>query len=159
MKNTTEVYFPDHVAVEQLQPQYVEASSQALAAMDPWLTLEYSPEVLAFYLLHADPALKRYAVLVSDKVSGVVSLRYPWLFGPFLELIALFGDSRGKGIGSRLIDWICGQYASASNLWATVSSFNLDAQRFYARTGFEQTVVLDNLIKPGRHEILLRKRL
>lgn len=159
MKNTEDRYILRDISVEPLRSRYVEQISLNLASMDPWLTLEYKPEVLSFYLLRADPALKRYTVLVSNRVAGVMSLRHPWLFGPFLELIALFGDLRGKGIGARLIDWICGQYPTAGNLWATVSSFNLDAQRFYLRMGFEQTATLDNLIKPGRHEILLRKRL
>lgn len=145
--------------LERLQARDVGEASRNLASMDPWLTLGYTQEALAFYLLRADPALKRFSVRVDERISGVLSVRHPWLFGPFVELIALFGDHRGKGLGRRLIGWICGQYPSAANLWATVSSFNVEAQTFYARLGFARTTLLKDLIRPGRHEILLRKRL
>jgi len=141
-----------------LRPEYVNAMSIILCSMDPWLTLEYRPEAFDFYLLHADPALNRYAVMISGNVCGVLSVRSPWLFGPFIELMALFDGFRGKGIGSRIIDWVCDRYKSA-NLWATVSSFNLKAQKFYSSAGFEKTAILEDLIKPGWNEILLRKRM
>jgi diamine N-acetyltransferase len=147
------------MTIESLQPRDVGELSRALALMDPWLKLDYKPEALAFYLLRADPALKRYSVTVTGKVSGVLSVRFPWLFGPFIELIALFDGSRGMGYGRQLIDWIIGYFPPSPNLWATVSSFNLDAQVFYRSTGFEQITILEDLIKPGWHEILLRKRL
>ena len=128
-----------------------------LCSMDPWLTMEYTPEAFEHYLLHADQALSRYAVMVAGNVAGVLSLRFPWLFGPFIELMALFDGFQGKGIGGRIIDWLFNRYNRA-NLWATVSSFNLKAQRFYSKEGFEQTTLLEDLIKPGWNEILLRKR-
>ena len=129
-----------------------------LCSMDPWLTLEYRPEAFESYLLHADSSLSRYAVMISGDVCGVLSVRSPWLFGPFIELMALFDGFRGKGIGSRIIDWVCDRYKPA-NLWATVSSFNLEAQKFYIGAGFEKTAILENLIKPGWNEILIRKKM
>jgi GNAT superfamily N-acetyltransferase len=149
-----------NMIVESLQPRDVGEMSRLLASMNPWLKLDYKPEALAFYLLRADPALKRYSITnTRGKVSGVLSVRFPWLFGPFIELIALFDDCRGKGYGRQLIDWTIGCFPSSPNLWATVSSFNLDAQVFYSHMGFEQVTILEDLIKPGWHEILLRKRL
>jgi len=141
-----------------LIPDYVGAMSVILSATDPWLTLEYTPEVFESYLLRADPALNRYAVKIGGQIAGVLSLRHPWLFGPFLELMALFDGFRGKGTGRRIIDWVCDRYRSP-NMWATVSSFNLRAQKFYSTAGFEQTAVLVDLIKPGWNEILIRKRM
>jgi ribosomal protein S18 acetylase RimI-like enzyme len=140
-----------------LIPEYVRATSAILCMMDPWLTLEYRPEVFESYLLHADHALSHYAVMVAGEVAGVLSVRHPWLFGPFIELMALFDGFRGKGFGRRIIDWVCDRYQSP-NVWATVSSFNLRAQKFYGAAGFEQTAILGDLIKPGRNEILIRKR-
>jgi RimJ/RimL family protein N-acetyltransferase len=71
--------------------------------------------------------------------------------------MAVFDGLRSKGTGGRVIDWVCGRYQEA-NVWATVSSFNLKAQRFYSRAGFEKTAIMEDLIKPGWNEILLRKR-
>jgi ribosomal protein S18 acetylase RimI-like enzyme len=144
-------------SLSPLRAQYVSAISMLLCAMDPWLTLGYTPEAFHSYLLHPDPALNRYAVMISGNVAGVLAVRSPWLFGPFIELMAIFDGFRSKGIGSRLIDWICDRHKPA-NLWATVSSFNLKAQKFYKSAGFEQTAILEDLIKPGCNEILLRKK-
>ncbi len=141
-----------------LRPKDVGDVSRLLCSMDPWLTMEYKPESFEYYFLRADPALSRLVVMYSDNIAGVLSLRFPWLFGPFIELMALFDGYRHKGIGSRIVDWACCRHRS-SNLWATVSSFNLKAQRFYSRVGFEKMVVLEDLIKPGWNEILLRKKL
>ncbi|MHC1729130.1 MAG: GNAT family N-acetyltransferase [Syntrophobacteraceae bacterium] len=144
-------------SLSHLQPEYVGEISRRLCSMEPWLTLGYKPELFTLYLLRADPALKRYSIEVSGTVAGVFAVRYPWLFGSFIELVALFDGFRGQGIGSRLVELVSRQYQSP-NIWATVSSFNLEAQHFYSRMGFEQTAVLDDLIKPGWNEILLRKR-
>jgi len=141
-----------------LRPQSVGEISRILCSMDPWLAMKYRPEALEFYLLRADQALSRYSVMVSDNLAGVFSLRYPWLFGPFIELMALFDGFRGKGIGGRIIDWACLQYQT-TNVWVTVSAINAGAQRFYSRMGFERTATLEDLIKPGWDEILLRKKL
>ncbi len=141
-----------------LRSKYVGEISVKICSMDPWLTLGYKPESFEFYLLRADPALSRYIVMVSENAAGVLALRSPWLFGPFIELMALFDGFRGKGTGGRIIDWVCGRHQS-SNVWATVSSFNVEAQRFYSREGFERAAILEDLIKPGWNEILLRKRL
>lgn len=143
-------------SLSPVRPEYVSALSIMLCSMDPWLTLEYTPEAFEFYLLHADPALARQVVMISGQVAGVVSLRNPWLFGPFIELLALFEGFRSRGTGSRIVEWISKRYKS-KNLWVTVSSFNLRAQKFYERAGFEKTAILEDLIKPGWNEILLRK--
>lgn len=140
-----------------VRPDYVSGLSMILSSMDPWLTMEYTPEAFEFYLLHADPALVRHAVIISGEVAGVLAVRNPWLFGPLIELLALFDGFRNKGIGGTIVEWVGKRY-KAENLWVTVASFNLEAQRFYKRAGFEKTAILENLIKPGWNEILMRKR-
>jgi len=151
--------YPQNAAfsVSPMQKKDTGEISKRVAAMDPWLTLGYKPETLSYYLLQADPSLRRYSVTIGDSLAGVLTLRHPWLFGPFIELLALFDGFRGMGVGRGLISWTCNKF-SPQNLWVTVSSFNLRAQKFYFRVGFERAALLDDLIKPGWDEILLRKR-
>ncbi|MGC8492882.1 MAG: GNAT family N-acetyltransferase [Syntrophobacteraceae bacterium] len=148
----------ERFSLSPVRVEYVSALSILLCSMEPWLTLGYTPEVFEFYLLQSDLALARNVVLISGEVAGVVSLRNPWLFGPLIELLALFEGFRGRGIGRSIVDWI-GERYKANNLWVTVSSFNLGAQRFYEKAGFEKTAILEDLIKPGWEEILLRKQM
>ncbi len=141
-----------------LGPEHVRALSMILCSMEPWLTMEYVPEDFEFYLLHADPGLVRHVVMISGQVAGVVVLRNPWLFGPLIELIALFDGFRGGGVGATIVEWLGKRY-KCRNLWVTVASFNVRAQKFYEKVGFEKKAVLEDLIKPGWDEFLLRKRM
>jgi GNAT superfamily N-acetyltransferase len=146
------------IFLSSLRDEHVSWISTVLCSMDPWRTLEYTPDIFEYYFFRADLALTRYEIIFSGTVVGILTLRSPWLSGPFIELMALFEGFQGKGIGRRLIDWICDNYKSF-NLWATVSSFNLKAQKFYSDAGFQQMAILDDLIKEGWDEILLRKRM
>ncbi len=145
------------IELEAIKAGNVREISQTLASMDPWLTLGYSPEAFSFYLLRSDPALRRYCFTMSGAVIGVLTVRYPWLLGPFIELLALFGDFRGKGYGRALVEWVCNEYSSSLNVWVTVSSFNTEARKFYDHLGFEELTAIKDLIQPGREEVLLRK--
>lgn len=130
-----------------------------LAGMAPWRTLSYSASALTQYLLRPDPALRRYAALAPDgAVIGVISVRYPWLRGPYLELFGLFNPYQSQGLGSELIKWFTDQARlAAANAWVLVSAFNHGAYRFYQRHGFAEVGVLNDLARPGCDERLLRK--
>lgn len=129
-----------------------------LAAMNPWRALNYSAIQLENYLLAPDSALNRYAVRVDDATVGIVAVRYPWLKGPYLELIGLFPEMQNQGLGAAIMGWF--EYVAqpvATNLWVLVSSFNEAAQRFYLRQGFTEIGRIDALVYPQSTELLLRK--
>lgn len=125
-----------------------------LAAREPWLTLGYAAEPLTAYLKSGDPCLARLTVWVNGERAGVTALRYPWLRGPFLELLAI--TRPGQGLGSAIVRWLAER--SQHNLWTSCTSFNTAARRFYERQGFEQAAILPDLIKPGFDEVLLRMK-
>lgn len=129
-----------------------------LASLDPWRTLGYQAEGLTAYLTRPDPALHRFTVMANGERSGVLCLRYPWLRGPNIELLAV--TLPGHGIGSALIQWASTRTSlTAVNLWATVSGFNWPARAFYHAQGFVEAASLPDLVEGGFPEILLRKRL
>ena len=132
--------------------------SSQLAAMDPWLTLGYRAEGLLHYLLRPDPALYRFAVFVSQTPGGVVCVRYPWLRGPCLELLAVLDDRQKRGVGRDIVAWMMAQCPrTARNIWTLASSFNSGARSFYRTLGFTEIASLPNLTSPQYDEILLRK--
>jgi ribosomal protein S18 acetylase RimI-like enzyme len=49
--------------------------------------------------------------------------------------------------------------AGARNCFLCVSASNVGAQSFYRRYGYSEAARLDELIKDGEDEILIRKRL
>ncbi|MCE5245152.1 MAG: GNAT family N-acetyltransferase [Desulfobacteraceae bacterium] len=154
-------YELESCSLEVLQVHEAEEASRFLAAMDPWLTLNYTREQLLCYLVRPDSSLKRFSIRATgDDPVGIVCLRYPWLLGAYIETVALFGAGTGRGIGRALIQWIEDQTRPASrNIWALVSSFNVPARGFYTHMGFEEIAPLTDLVKHGCDEILVRKRI
>jgi ribosomal protein S18 acetylase RimI-like enzyme len=137
-----------------------ELLSVAFAASEPWLSLSISAIGLKNYLLREDSHLYRYTVRINDEVAGMICIRYPWLRGPYIELLGLTENYRGHGIGSQLLNWAETEARhQANNLWLVTSSFNHRALQFYVRHGFQHIGNIEGLIHPEYDEILLRKRL
>lgn len=129
-----------------------------LAGIDPWRRLNYPATDLSRYLVGSDPALRRYALDVSGDLAGVISVRYPWLRGPYLELLGIFPAYQGAGLGGEALGWFEQQAGlAAANAWVLVSAFNIKARAFYERHGFVTIGLIEALVKPGYDEILLRK--
>ena len=141
-----------------LTNEEAEVIAELCAGIDPWKSLGYSAAALSGYLQREDPALNRFAIVTDDGgLAGVVALRYPWLRGPFIEMLAILPSMQGKGLGAQVIDWVAS--GSVGNLWASVSDFNQAARAFYQRQGFVEVAGLDDLIGQGQQEILLRRKL
>lgn len=132
----------------------------ACAAIDPFLRLGLSAAGLHRYLERPDPSLYRFVIEIEDLPAGVIALRWPWLRGPFLEMLAVLPIAQGRGIGRQAMDWAIDQSGRvAANLWTTVSDFNQPARRFYESAGFVEVAPLPGLVAPGGAEILMRKEL
>jgi GNAT superfamily N-acetyltransferase len=156
----TSVALADCVLTRSLSIVDAELLSASFAASEPWLILGVSPSGLKNYLLREDANLYRYAVWVNNQLAGVICLRYPWLRGPYIELLGLIEIYRGHGIGTQLLQWAEteARYQS-NNLWLVTSSFNQRALQFYSQHGFQQVGTLEGLVHPDYDELLLRKPL
>ena len=136
------------------------AIAAMLVALEPWRTLGYRSDQLSRYLLRADPALHRFRIVDREALIGVLCVRYPWLRGPYIELVGLAPQARGSGLGRAIVGWIEGEVlGEAANLWACVSAGNRSARSFYASRGFFEVAPLEDLVSPGHAEILLRKQI
>lgn len=146
-------------------PGEADTIARMLAVQEPWRRLGYGAGALARYLGRDDPGLHRFAVVsesipVGDVPAGVVCIRWPWLRGPYLELIGFDPRAQGGGLGRAVIDWMEAEVrGAAANLWAFVSEANIGGRRFYAARGFVEVAPVPDLVAPGHAEILVRKRL
>ena len=133
----------------------------AMTAIDPWRRLGTDRDALAAFLTADDPHCCRRAIQIDGAAAGVVAVRSPWLYGPYLSLLAVLPPRQGNGVGARVLDWLATEAVAGGNrnVWVCTSSFNARAQAFYAAHGFVRVGVLDDLLVDGVGEVLLRRRL
>lgn len=147
-------------ALAPIEREDAERIAAEMVKMDPWLTMNYSVAPLERYLSTPSPALHRYAIAVDGVTAGVVTVRYPWLRGAYLELIGLFPGRQSNGLGTAVLRWLERETEPhAANLWVLVSAFNRAAQRFYLRQGFREIGAIEALVSAKSTELLLRKTL
>jgi diamine N-acetyltransferase len=136
------------------------AVAEMLSTSEPWMSLKFSATSLTNYLMRDDAALRRYVVSVDGNLAGVICVRHPWLRGPYIELLGVFPDYRGKGLGKQVLAWVETEARRESkNLWVLTSSFNHQALNFYQGLGFYPIGPIQGLVSPEYDEILLRKNL
>jgi GNAT superfamily N-acetyltransferase len=142
-----------------LDPQACASLAEAIVAIPPWSMVNYPAEAMARFLASSDGGGSLYGVEVDGAEAGAVSIRSPWLKGPYLELLAILPPFQGRGAGPKILVWFEQEALrhAARNLWVCASSFNVRALRFYARHGFAPTATLPGLVAEGFDEILLRK--
>jgi diamine N-acetyltransferase len=142
-----------------LEPRSCVRLAEAIVGIEPWSVMRYPAQALAAFLAAPDGGVRRYLIAVGDDEAGVVSVRVPWLKGPYLELLALLPPFQNQGLGSSLLAWFEREALAhqARNLWVCASAFNVRALRFYGRHGFAPVATLPGLVTQGFDEILLRK--
>lgn len=137
-----------------------------MASSDPWRTLgrdfstclDVVAETTDTELFIASSARGAHGAL---EPLGFVLLRARGLAGsPYIVAIGVAPEARGSGVGAALIGFVEQRVSPpARHLFLCVSSFNADAQRFYARLGFAQVGNLPDYIVDGASELILHKRL
>ena len=142
-----------------LTPAAASRLAAAIVAMPPWSVMAYPAEALARFLAAADDGASRFRLEVDGVEAGAVSIRSPWLKGPYLELLALLPPFQRQGIGAGILTWFETEASAlgARNVWVCASSFNDSALRFYESHGFRPAAVLRGLVADGYDEVLLRK--
>jgi diamine N-acetyltransferase len=134
-----------------------------MSRMPPWSTYPIAAEQLERLFQASGDGAIVLALRSSGRTAplGVAVVRWPWLRGPYMQFLGLDPDFHGRGLGSRVLGWMDteARQAGASNLWICVAGFNAGAQRLYSRCGFETVAALDDLVKDGVPELLMRKRL
>jgi ribosomal protein S18 acetylase RimI-like enzyme len=151
----------DAVTLDLTTPEEAGAFGGELVAMDPWARLGSRAESLARSLAESHLEKRCFTVRYGSERAGVVVIRFPWLGGPYLNLLAILAPYQGKGIGRATLDWMESEAraTSARNCWLCVSAFNSAAIGFYKGCGYCPAALLDDLIKDGEDELLMRKRI
>jgi ribosomal protein S18 acetylase RimI-like enzyme len=149
----------DDFRVTALGAESCSRLAEAIVSIPPWSVMNYAADAMASFLATRNDGSVRYVIETGGHEAGVISLRSPWLKGPYLELLAIFPAFQGRRIGTQLLAWLEDEAVrhGQRNLWVCASSFNTGALRFYERHGFCQVACLPGLVDDNSEEILLRK--
>ncbi len=123
---------------------------------DPWITLGFSYDQC---LPAFDGIGKEICVMEIDgKIVGFVVLQLCGTFKGYIQTICIDNEYRGKGLGTKLL-MFCEEriFKISPNIFICVSSFNHGAIKLYSSLGFKLVGELDNFVKHGFTELLLRK--
>jgi ribosomal protein S18 acetylase RimI-like enzyme len=130
--------------------------AQMMTRTDPWITLEmdYDQCMPAF----CGKEKEIYVAKIEDDIAGFVVLQIGGTFKGYIQTVCVGEDYRGKGIGRKLLQFCEERILKISpNLFICVSSFNTGAIHLYEEFGFKRVGELENFVKQGFTEILLRK--
>jgi ribosomal protein S18 acetylase RimI-like enzyme len=129
-----------------------------LADSDPWKRLGYTATHWERLFTPLPTGRDGYVIEQNGTVAGLALLRRQFLFGDYLELLAIAPWTQRKGLGRTLLHHLERMvFARSNNLFACVSDFNTSARQFYERNGYVEVGPLPDLLMPGTAEILLRK--
>ncbi|MGD2148409.1 MAG: GNAT family N-acetyltransferase [Anaerolineae bacterium] len=133
-----------------------EVCARMMADSEPWITLRR--DYNASLEIMSDPMREVYVALVDAEIVGFVVLLMHGVFVGYVQSVGVAPQWRGRGIGTRLVAFAERRiFGDAPNVFITVSSFNMGAQRLYERLGYEVVGELEGFIIPGHSELLFRK--
>jgi [ribosomal protein S18]-alanine N-acetyltransferase len=137
-------------------PDDFSVCATMMAATDPWITLgmNYEQCIVAF----PGECKEIYIIEYEHNIAGFVILQTGGTFSGYIQTICVDKAFRGKGLGRILLRY-CEQRVLqfSPNLFICVSSFNEGAIKLYYDFGFKLVGELDNFVKQGFTELLLRK--
>ena len=146
-----------NMTIEQITNKVdFEYCALLMAKSDPWITLEMGFD---FCIQAFEGAAKEvYSIKNNNEIVGFVILQIDGTFKGYIQTICIDEDYRGKGLGKKLLTF-CEEriFTISPNVFICVSSFNTRALKLYLDFGFNIVGELNDFIKKGFTETLLRK--
>ncbi|MEK6783303.1 MAG: GNAT family N-acetyltransferase [Bacteroidota bacterium] len=134
----------------------ITVCAKMMSESDPWITLglDYNQCLKAFEGI----CKEIYVVEDGKEITGFVILQICGTFKGYIQTICIREGSRGEGLGGKLLMFCEERILKISpNIFICVSSFNKGAIRLYDELGYKQVGELENFVKQGFTELLLRK--
>ncbi len=147
-----------------IQAEEARELGEILAAIPPWSRYGTSAENLtALFAPSAFDGGIRLALRSQSNPAplGVAVVRHPWLAGPYMQFMAIVPGHQCKGYGRALLEWFAGEAEAGGsrNAWICAAAFNAGALRLYASCSYAQVTILEDLLKTGTNEVLMRRKL
>jgi ribosomal protein S18 acetylase RimI-like enzyme len=137
-------------------PQKLAVCALMMSKTDPWITLgmNYDQCLKAFEGSYKEI----YIVEIENEIAGFVIIQICGTFSGYIQTICMGEAYRGQGLGTKLLQFCEERILKFSpNVFICVSSFNKGATKLYYDFGFRLVGELENFVKEGFTELLLRK--
>lgn len=133
------------------------ACARIMVTSPPWRELYFTEKQCRNNL--SSPALNLHLAELGGRLVGFVATRSTGMEGePLLEYICVEEEYRGRGIGTRLLEFVEKElYPEADNIYLFVSDINPRAIGLYERLGYEEVGKLSNYNLWGQTEYIYRK--
>lgn len=133
-----------------------EQCARMMIGEEPWVRFGTSYE--ASLRRMQDTSKEIYVAESNAQVVGFVIINMQGTFIGYIQTVCIAAEQRGRGIGTKLIEWAEGRiFRDSPNVFICVSSFNQNARRLYERLGYSVIGELKDYIVKGHSELLLRK--
>ena len=137
-------------------PADFSVCARMMSGTDPWITLgmNYDQCLKAF----EGECKEIYIIRKENDIAGFVILQVCGTFSGYIQTICTGEKYRGRGLGTKLLEFCEKRILKFSpNIFICVSSFNKGAMKLYYEFGFKLVGELENFVKEGFSELLLRK--
>jgi ribosomal protein S18 acetylase RimI-like enzyme len=147
------------ITIDEANDDDREWCAQLMASSEPWLTLGRTIDETQSLFERKDSDL--FVARRNAAPLGFLLLRDRGIvYSPYIASLAVAPESRGLGIGSRLLDFVEERARpNSKHIFLCVSSFNIRARALYERHGYTVVGELKDLIVDGLSEYLMSKRL
>jgi [ribosomal protein S18]-alanine N-acetyltransferase len=148
---------PDSVRIFPLSPSSeAEACANLMSNSEPWSTLRVGYDACLRRL--QDTTREAFVATAGSDLAGFLILSMNGVLIGFIQTICVAPAFRGRGLGTRMIDFAEQRiFRGSPNAFLCVSSFNSDARRLYERLGYRYVGELTDFLVQGHSELLFRK--
>jgi [ribosomal protein S18]-alanine N-acetyltransferase len=137
-------------------PEDFSECASMMCTSDPWITLKmnYDLCLMAFEGISKEI----YVLRVQNDIAGFVIIQTSGTFSGYIQTICISEKFRGRRLGTKLLQFSEERILTFSpNVFICVSSFNKGAIKLYHDFGFRLIGKLDNFVREGLDELLMRK--
>ena len=148
---------PEQFTITQtIDARKIATCADMMSKTDPWITytMDYALCLKAF----EGDCKEVYILENENEIIGFAILQICGSFKGYIQSLCVNEKFRGKGMGTKLLHFCEERILKFSpNIFICVSSFNKGAIKLYYEFGFKLVGELNDFVKEGYTELLLRK--
>ncbi|TJY41182.1 GNAT family N-acetyltransferase [Cohnella pontilimi] len=117
----------------------------------------FEPEFLKWKLGNKEAIIAE----LEGRIIGYLRLEYIWSKIPYIGLIFILPDHRGKGIGKQLMEFVEEHLRNTghSNLYSSSQVNEAEPQAWHRHIGFQEVGIIAGINEGGIGEVFFRKDL